>query len=138
MNTQKKVLIVGKAFYINACKPNKDGKYGIGISSPECHINKNAENIAILKETMEKFIKRDDKTNLDVIQVRNAKFPLKVFDKDNVEIENARISNGTNVQAVCSFKWDSERNKFFLTVDGLKILDDYKAYHPFENDIEFE
>lgn len=138
MNKEKKVLIIGKAFYINAVKENKDGKYGIGIASPEYHINKNAENASVLRETMDNFIKKDDKSNLNVIQVRNSKFPIRVYDKDNMELKNARIPNGTNVQAVCSFKWDSDRNKFFLTVDGLKILDEYKPYHPFENDIEFE
>lgn len=137
MNKEKKVLIVGKAFYANVSKKNADGKYGVGISSPKYFINKEAEQQDVLKEVVENFIKRDSKSNLDVIQIRNAKFPLRVYDKDKKPLDNVYIKNGMNIQAVCSYRWDDTREKFYLVVDGVQILDEYKSYHPFENDIDF-
>lgn len=137
MNKEKKVLIIGKAFYANVSKKNQDGKYGVGISNPEYHINKGAEKQEVLKEVIEGFIKHNEEKNVDVIQIRNSKFPLRVYNKNNEPIDNAYIKNDTNIQAVCSYRWDEPRGKFYLVVDGVKILDDYKNYHPFENDIDF-
>ena len=137
MNKEKKVLIIGKAFYANVSKKNADGKYGIGISSPEYHINKEAEQQEVLANVVEKFIKFNESENCDVIQIRNSKFPLRVYDKDKQPLDNAYIKNGMNIQAVCSYRWDDTREKFYLVVDGVQILDEYKNYHPFENDIDF-
>lgn len=137
MNKEKKVLIIGTAFYANVSKKNKDGKYGVGIANPEYHINKGAEKQEVLKEVIEWFIKHNEEKNVDVIQIRNSKFPLRVYDKNNQPIDNAYIKNGTNIQVVCSYRWDGTRGKFYLVVDGVQILDEYKNYHPFENDIDF-
>lgn len=137
MNKEKKVLIIGKSFYSNVSKKNNDGKYGVCISNPDYHINKGAEKQEVLKEVLYGFTKYNEEKNVYMIQIRNSKFPLRVYDKNNQPIDNAYIKNDTNIQVVCSYRWDESRGKFYLVVDGVKILDDYKNYHPFENDIDF-
>lgn len=140
MNKEKKVKVVGKSYYSypTKSKENLNGqmKYGVGIIVDTFGINKNAENYDILKTSFEKMLKTKEVGT--VLTVANSNYPLSVYDKDNKEIENAYIKNDTNIEVVLSFKWSKLNNNFYLTVDGIKILDDYVSKtNPFENDIEF-
>ena len=140
MNREKKVKVVGKSYYSypTKAKENLNGqmKYGVGIIVDTFGINKNAENYNILKTSFEKMLKTKEVGT--VLIVANSNYPLSVYDKDNKEIENAYIKNDTNIEVVLSFKWSKLNNNFYLTVDGIKILDDYVSKtNPFENNIEF-
>lgn len=140
MNKEKKVKVVGKSYYSHPtkAKANFNGKmvYGVGIVVDTFGINKDAEKYDVLKTSFEKMLKTKEAGT--ILQVENSKYPLSVYDKNNQEIENVYIQNDTNIEVVLSFKWSKLNNNFYLTVDGIKILDEYTPKsNPFENDIEF-
>lgn len=127
-----KFLIRGKSNYAHLSKPNKNGKFGIGVAEIENILVNSDENI----EEMRAFFK-DNFVSNGVCQFENSKFPIKVQTVTDESIEGVRLSNGFPIDVIVSLKYNKTHKKYYCVVDGVKLLDEYKPFNAF-NDIEFE
>jgi hypothetical protein len=146
----KELIAKGKNFYSMLNKPNTKGNYPsncyeVGISEVEFSFPKSySEDLVknIFTEIIDDMIKEDEKTGEKFIKIKNSKFKIPVLANDGKTIiESPRISNGTNIIAKLTVKYSDTFNKYYLVVNGVKILDEYKEHNPFDNideyDVEF-
>ena len=124
--------LTGEARYCYTTRPNDGGKfpshcYEVGLDNVECEDKEFYDNLMALD-----IIKIDDDTNERYIKIANSKFPIPMFNMSGKEIDKCKLPNGTKIMLAVSMKHNDKFDKDYLVCLGVKLLEDYKPFNPFE------
>ena len=139
-----KFIAKGTAYYCKLDNPNTKGKfpsncYEVGIANPTFSFAKNCTD-EMVGEIFDNVINdlMKDSEDTKFIKIANSKYPIKVYDMNNNIIDNPRISNGINLIAKFTIKYNTNFDKLFIVVNGVKLLDEYKVSTPFDDINDFD
>jgi len=132
MNKENIKYLSGEAYYCYTTRPNESGKYPshcyeVGISNVETEDKEFLELIGELG-----IVKVNEDTQETYMKIANSKFPIPMFNMQGKEIDKCKLPNGTKIQLAVSMKHNEKFEKDYLICLGIKLLEDYKPFNPFE------
>ena len=129
------MLIRGKSYYTRTTKPITKGKYNVGkysVGVRDFKVVSEDNNFDITPFIREATDKETGEV-IEVISIQNAEFPPKMFDVDNVKMEeNVSVPKDHDITISVVLRHSDEFDVDYLVCNGLKINEPIKEYNPFE------
>ena len=122
----------GEARYCYTTRPNDSGKYPthcyeVGIDKVESEDKEFLDKLGDLE-----ILKVDEDTDETYLKIANSKFPIPMYNMQGKEIDKCKLPNGTKIMLAVAIKHNDKFDKDYLVCLGIKLLEDYKPFNPFE------
>lgn len=123
--------ITGEANYCYTTRTNESGRYPshcyeVGLLNPSCEDEKFYN-----KLSKEEIIKHND-NNDTTLKIANSKYPIPMYDKNGKEMDIVKLQNGVKIMIAVSIKHNDNYDKDYLICHGIKLMEDYKPFNPFD------